>query len=106
MMGIPHPASTIAMAEEHRAELLAVAERDARARSAQTAERQPQRGRLSLAVATAAALLLALGVAAAREQPEGADAGPGAAEAPLVTQAGDELLLDPDAAREMFAARL
>ena len=105
MTGIPHPATTIAMAEEHRAELLAMAERHARARSAQTAVRQPQRGRLPLAVALAA-LLLALGVAAAHEPPERAQAGLEAAEAPIVTQAGDEFLLDLDAARRAAARRL
>lgn len=107
MTGVPHPATLIVLAEEHRAELLAQAERHRRAQQARAAVRQPRRERrerLPLAV-TLAAALLALGVAVAQETPDRARGGAEAVDAPIVTETRDELL-DPEAAREVFAARL
>ena len=92
MTGIPHPSTAIAMAEEHRAALLAQAACDDLARSAQaTARLRPRRAHLSMAAALAVALL-AMGVATA-------------ADASRVPEASGEHLLSPSAARQVAASR-
>jgi hypothetical protein len=105
MTGFPHPSAMIAMAEEHRAELFAQAERLALARSAEPAEPR-QRAQLLVAVFRAVALLLAVGAAAAPEPARQFHMDPGAVDRPLVSQAIDGHLLAPDAARHVAASRL
>lgn len=103
MTGIPHPSVAIAMAEEHRLELLAQAERYALARTAQPASSRERWPSFPVVIALAV-LLLAIGFAAAHEPMSAPQTGLETGDAPVGDQASDELI-NLNAARRIASAR-
>jgi hypothetical protein len=109
MIGFPHPYTMTVLKEQWRAEMLAEADRERRARLAERGNRDPRPipalGAL-LAAAIVVALLLAVGVATARELATETAALLAGREARDASQVVETRLLDPSAVQTIGAGRL